>query len=74
MKDVVRFITEEEAYRFKPNNSIESDIFRRVKYIIDNQEFAGNFYSSSYYSYLYFSSNSFYFSSSSYYYFFYNSF
>ena len=47
MKDVVRFITEEEAYRFKPNNSIESDIFRRVKYIIDNQEFAGNFYSSS---------------------------
>lgn len=47
MKNNVQFITEEQAYRYMPNSSIEKDVLENVRYTIDNNKFAGNFYSSS---------------------------
>jgi hypothetical protein len=47
MKNNVQFITEEQAYRYMPNSSIEKDVLDNVRYTIDNNKFAGNFYSSS---------------------------
>jgi predicted ABC-type ATPase len=47
MNKDIRIIEERDAYRFKPNNSIEKDVLDKVRDTIDNQEFAGNFYSSS---------------------------
>lgn len=46
MKKDVRIIFEDTAYRFMPNSSIENDVLDKVRYTIDNNKFAGNFYSS----------------------------
>ena len=47
MNKNVKFINDELAYRYKPNNSIEKEILDRVIDNISDKDFAGNFYSSS---------------------------
>jgi len=47
MNKNVKIISEDLAYRYKPNNSIEKEMLDRVRSITMNNEFAGNFYSSS---------------------------
>jgi predicted ABC-type ATPase len=46
MKKDVRIIFEDTAYRYMPNTSIENDVLDKVRHTIDNNKFAGNFYSS----------------------------
>ena len=46
MKKDVRIIFEDTAYRYMPNKSIENDVLDKVRHTIDNNKFAGNFYSS----------------------------
>ena len=46
MKKDVRIIFEDTAYRYMPNTSIENDVLDKVRHTIDNNQFAGNFYSS----------------------------
>ena len=47
MNKNVRFLSKDQAYRYMPNTSIENDVLDKVRYTIDNHQFAGNFYSSS---------------------------
>lgn len=47
MNKNVKFISDELAYRYKPNNSIEKEILDKVIDNISDKDFAGNFYSSS---------------------------
>lgn len=46
MNKNVKFISDELAYRYMPNTSIENDVLDKVRHSIDNNKFAGNFYSS----------------------------
>ena len=46
MKKDVRIIFEDTEHRYMPNSSIENDVLDKVRFTIDNNKFAGNFYSS----------------------------
>ena len=46
MKKDVRIIFEDTEHRYLPNSSIENDVLDKVRHTIDNNKFAGNFYSS----------------------------
>ena len=47
MKKDVKFITEEQALRYMPNDYFQKDAFwNKVRFTIDNNKFTGNFYSS----------------------------
>ena len=47
MKKDVKFITEEQALRYMPNDYFQKDaLWNKVRSTIDNNKFAGNFYSS----------------------------
>ena len=47
MKKDVKFITEEQALRYMPNDYFQKDAFwNKVRSTIDNNKFSGNFYSS----------------------------
>ena len=47
MKKDVKFITEEQALRYMPNDYFQKDAFwNKVRSTIDNNKFTGNFYSS----------------------------
>jgi predicted ABC-type ATPase len=46
MKKDVRIIFEDTVHRYMPNTSIENDVLDKVRFTIDNNKFAGNFYCS----------------------------